>query len=236
MGPSGSARRTWDGDGDANVLSASADNYKAAWYEDLGRRANGDANGDGLVDDNDQSLLLANCTSPPGERQYGEQAGLGSHWLSTSPKHWAKLAPACARWTSRTQSSRPAIPPRTRTSSRPWHRRSAQMTALNVWAAACIGWLASSWLGRGLRSTALIDGQRGRGQKGSALQAPGLPVFSFAFRTFQHPPDRMRAEACEDARYPRRALRNEPSRSPRKEARKTAAVMAGGTTTAAKRR
>jgi len=60
--PAGSPTCTYatdlDGDGDADVLSASVGDNNIAWYENLGLRANGDANGDGLVDDNDLSLLL----------------------------------------------------------------------------------------------------------------------------------------------------------------------------------
>jgi len=48
------------GDGDADVLSASHSDAKIAWYENLSPRVNGDANRDGLVDDDDLSLLPAN--------------------------------------------------------------------------------------------------------------------------------------------------------------------------------
>ncbi len=47
-----------DGDGDIDVLSASAGDDKIAWYED-GINCEGDANGDGTVDPLDSGYVLA---------------------------------------------------------------------------------------------------------------------------------------------------------------------------------
>jgi len=86
-----------DGDGDADVLSASWNDDKIAWYKNLSLRANGDANDDGVVDDNDLSLLLShwgqNVTGDPnGGWAKGEFSG-------SAPVNDDDLSLLLANWT-----------------------------------------------------------------------------------------------------------------------------------------